>query len=421
MGGRGLTERGAGPRLATALLVIGVAALSAGPAVAAARVQTDPRDVSQPLDLVQASLVQRGDLLHLSIDTHEKFDGALLSSADGRSLCLLLRYGQLSTPRARVCALPVPGQNRLRLRYTRLDPFGAPYRVRPLSTVVIRPDGRRLRAALSAADLGLSAGQSFTWQIRSSWTNEGACEDAATPVCSDLLPDAGPVPMRIVARPRESAERRPTGCVATGPVERRDAVPHLRRQIALTFDDGPGPYTRQVLRILRRTGVPATFFLVGQQVRQAPALVRTMLRDGHMLANHSLSHANLGSGGARAADEIGRTQAIIRRATGFTPCLFRPPYGSTSGALNRVVRAHGMLSILWDVDTNDWRRPGAGTIAGRIIGQVRGGSVVLLHDAGGNRQQTIAALEPTIRLLKRRGYELVTLTNLFGLKLQHDR
>jgi len=401
-----------------AALAIVAAALSAGAAVAAERVHSDPRDVSQPLDLAQASLVQRGDQLHLSIDTHEKFDGALLSSADGRSLCLVLRYGKLTTPRARICALPEPGQERLQLRYTRLDPFGAPYRVQRLSPAVVRPDGGRLRASLSAADLGLTAGQSFTWEVRSSWRDEGACADAAAAGCTDVLPDAGPLPMQIVERPRT---RRPTGCVATGPVERQDAVPHRRRQIALTFDDGPGPYTRQVMRVLRRAEVPATFFVVGQQVAHSPALVRTMLREGHMVANHSLSHANLGGGGARAAYEIGRTQAIIRRATGFTPCLFRPPYGATGGALNHVVRARGLLSILWDVDTNDWRLPGAGLITARIIGQARPGSVVLLHDAGGYRRQTVAALEPAIRVLRRRGYEFVTLTDLFGLELRYDR
>jgi hypothetical protein len=275
MGGRRSSRRDARPApVIAALAVVIAAAASAGSAVAAERVQSDPRDVSQPLDLAQASLVQRGDRLHLSIDTHEKFDGALLSSADGRSLCLVLRYGKLITPRARICALPVPGQKRLQLRYTRLDPSGAPHRVRPLSPAVVRPDGRRLRATLSAADLGLTAGRSFTWEIRSSWTDEGACVDAAKPGCTDLLPDAGPIPMKIVERPRTPVERRPTGCVATGPVERRDAVPHPRRQIALTFDDGPGPYTPQVLRTLRRVGVPATFFVVGQQVARAPPTPR---------------------------------------------------------------------------------------------------------------------------------------------------
>lgn len=414
--------RGARPARGVATLAVAVsAAMFSGPAEAAEQVQADPRDASQPLDLAQASLVQRGDRLHLSLDTYEPFDGARLSSANGRSLCLVVRDGPHNTPRARICVLPAPVKQRLQLRYTSLGPFGEPDRVRPLRATVVRPDGRRLRAVLSPADLGLTAGQSFAWEIRSTWRDDGACAPAATPGCADVLPDAGPIPMQLLEPPRTPVERPVTGCVASGQVERRDAVPHKRKLIALTFDDGPGPYTRQVLRILRRADVPATFFVVGQQVARAPGIVRTMIRDGHMLANHSLSHANLGGGGGRAAYEIERTQAIIRRVTGFTPCLFRPPYGATSAALNRIVRAHGMLSILWDVDTNDWRRPGASTIAARIVGQARGGSVVLLHDAGGNRQQTVAALKPTIRVLRRRGYQFVTLAELFDLEVRRGR
>ncbi len=392
-------------------LILSQATGVVAPAQAAENPLLDGRDGAHPLDLARASLVGRDGRFELSIDTHEKFDGALLSTSTGRSLCLVLRYGNLSTPRARICALPIPGQKRLSLRYTRLDPFGHPYRVRPLRARVSRPNGRQLRASFSAADAGLNPGQEFTWQIVSTWSGDAACPTPGTAGCTDVLPDGQPRRAQVVMRP--------IGCLAAGRVERRRRSGAGSRKIALTFDDGPGAYTPAVLRALDRAKVPGTFFVVGRQVIGKATLLRRMLRDGHMIANHSLTHAKLGGGGRRAAGEIRSTQRLIRRATGFTPCLFRPPYGSTSTALNAVVRANGLLSILWDVDPRDWTTPGAHVISSRIIGQGRPGSIVLLHDAGGRRGQTVAALPRIIRNFKARGYRFVTADQLLGLDLRY--
>jgi peptidoglycan/xylan/chitin deacetylase (PgdA/CDA1 family) len=168
--------------------------------------------------------------------------------------------------------------------------------------------------------------------------------------------------------------------------------------------------------VLERERVPATFFVVGSQVRGRGELLRRMLRDGSTIGNHTLSHANVAGAGPFATRQIAATQAIVRAATGYEPCLVRPPGGATSGALTRLVHSLGALSILWDVDPRDWSRPGAEAIAARVLGSTRPGSIVLLHDGGGDRSQTVAALPVIIRALRKRGLRLVTVNRLLGLR-----
>jgi peptidoglycan/xylan/chitin deacetylase (PgdA/CDA1 family) len=141
-----------------------------------------------------------------------------------------------------------------------------------------------------------------------------------------------------------------------------------------------------------------------------------MMAEGHELGNHSWNHANLGSGGAAATQQIVSTNRAIQRASGFRPCVMRPPYGATSKDLVRRIRAEKMTSILWNVDPLDWRLPGTGTIVNVIRNQTRGGSVILEHDGGGNRSQTLAAIPQYVRTLKSRGYKFVTVSELLGYK-----
>lgn len=133
-----------------------------------------------------------------------------------------------------------------------------------------------------------------------------------------------------------------------------------------------------------------------------------------MVANHSWNHANLGGGGSGASSQLSRTNAAIRKATGFTPCLFRPPYGSTGSDLVRRTRWQGMTSILWSVDPLDWRQPGAGSIASRVVSGTGRGAIILSHDGGGPRGQTLSALPKIVTSLKRKGYSFVTVNELLG-------
>jgi peptidoglycan/xylan/chitin deacetylase (PgdA/CDA1 family) len=193
------------------------------------------------------------------------------------------------------------------------------------------------------------------------------------------------------------------------------------REIALTFDDGPWPDTPQFLDLLERQHVVATFFEIGEQIAtwgQGGAIERRMLADGDMIGDHTWNHANVSGGGGFAASEISSTADAIRAATGgFQPCLFRAPYGAVSGALISVARSLGFTTIQWDVDPRDWALPGTGAIAGTVISNAHNGAIVIQHDGGGNRSETLAALAQEIPALRAQGYRFVTVTDLLGMQL----
>jgi peptidoglycan/xylan/chitin deacetylase (PgdA/CDA1 family) len=180
------------------------------------------------------------------------------------------------------------------------------------------------------------------------------------------------------------------------------------RTVALTFDDGPSAYTPAILAVLRRYGVPATFCMLGDQAQRYPAVARRVAADGHQICNHSRDHKDMARlSAAQARGEVVSAERQIRDASGVGPTIFRFPYGSSDRLARRVVQGYGMRALDWDVDPQDWTRPSASTITSRIVRNVRPGSVVLLHDGGGNRSHTVASLPATIRQLRRRGYHFV--------------
>lgn len=179
--------------------------------------------------------------------------------------------------------------------------------------------------------------------------------------------------------------------------------------VYITFDDGPSPYTPQVLRVLSRYGVHATFFEVGQNVAAHPSLTSEVYRRGNSVQNHTWSHPDLRRMSAsQFAYQVSATDRQIRARTGYRPCCLRPPYGAQNAAVRGRAAALGKKVVLWTVDPRDWSRPGAGAIRSRVLSHVRPGSVVLLHDGGGDRSQTVAALAGILRTLKARGYTFAT-------------
>ncbi len=197
--------------------------------------------------------------------------------------------------------------------------------------------------------------------------------------------------------------------------------PTTGREIALTFDDGPWYDTPQFLDILERYHVPATFFEIGEEIStygEGGAIERRMLADGDMVGDHTWSHPDVSGAGAFAQGQILSAASAIRAAThGFTPCLFRAPGGAVSSALISEARSLGFTTIEWDIDTVDWSRPGTATIEQRAIGGAHPGAIILQHDGGGDRSETLAALPDEITTLLRRGYHFVTVTQLLGQKL----
>jgi peptidoglycan/xylan/chitin deacetylase (PgdA/CDA1 family) len=176
--------------------------------------------------------------------------------------------------------------------------------------------------------------------------------------------------------------------------------------VHLTFDDGPTPaWTPRVLELLARYRAQATFFVVGRNAAAHPELVRQAYTAGHGVGNHTWSHRRLTRLDAGALEaEVGATSAAIQRATGVPVRCLRPPYATVDAASAGRARALGLRLVMWDVDSNDWRRPGAGVITGRVLGRVRSGDVVLLHDGGGDRSQTLAALQQVLSSLSARGF-----------------
>lgn len=186
--------------------------------------------------------------------------------------------------------------------------------------------------------------------------------------------------------------------------------------IALTYDDGPRePYTSEILDVLREQGVHATFFLVGENVRRYPEVVRRIVREGHAVGNHSWSHGMLGGAAfATAYDEIARTDRAIEEATGVRTTLFRPPYGDLGPALTRAAGRLGHLQVLWSTDVADWSTRSARAVAVGTIRRMEPGSIVLLHDGGGDRGHTVTATRWMVGHLARAGFRMVTLPELLA-------
>ena len=249
---------------------------------------------------------------------------------------------------------------------------------------------RHVLVALLAAGLTVSSAPPLR-------ATEAAPTRSATAV--HAAPGA-PLLLAAPARPRISVN-------APGPAGSKRGTG--KRAVALTFDDGPDPvYTPKLLDVLKAHRVKATFCVLGDKVAQHPRTARRIRAEGHRLCNHTRNHpdmAKLSSSAARK--QVLDTQWRVRKVTGVTPTTFRFPYGSSNSRVRAVVQSCQLRTLGWDVDTRDWERPSAGTITNRIVRNVRPGSVVLMHDGGGNRTTTVAALDSTIRQLKKKGYTFV--------------
>jgi cellulose synthase/poly-beta-1,6-N-acetylglucosamine synthase-like glycosyltransferase/peptidoglycan/xylan/chitin deacetylase (PgdA/CDA1 family) len=222
----------------------------------------------------------------------------------------------------------------------------------------------------------------------------------------------------------------PDAATTGGPVLRIDGDRiHSRSMpagtIALTFDDGPDPrWTPRILDVLHRHNAHATFFVIGSRVNEHPDLVRRMLAEGHEVGSHTFTHADIATlPGWRRDLEIALTRKAISSATGLRPTLFRPPFSSGPDALTapdlsalRAAAAAGHLAVLTDRDTNDWRRPGVNAIVASVAPtDRRAGVVVLMHDGGGDRSQTVAALDRLIPQMTKRGFRFTTISAGLGL------
>jgi peptidoglycan/xylan/chitin deacetylase (PgdA/CDA1 family) len=186
--------------------------------------------------------------------------------------------------------------------------------------------------------------------------------------------------------------------------------------VALAFDDGPWILTSRFVAMLHRERAVATFFMIGRQItRGDPRLLRRELRDGDALGDHTWSHPYL-TFSDDVRHQLSSVVNVIRAETGYTPCVFRPPYGVYDPAIVHTARSLGLATVLWDVDPRDWALPGTAAIEQRVLAGVRRGSIVISHDGGGNRSETLAAYPHIIAALRARGYRFVTVPQLLGFR-----
>ncbi|MGD8190080.1 DUF2062 domain-containing protein [Brevibacillus ginsengisoli] len=195
------------------------------------------------------------------------------------------------------------------------------------------------------------------------------------------------------------------------------------KELVLSFDDGPDPeYTPQILDILKHYGIKGAFFIVGENGEANPDLVERIYREGHEVGNHSFTHPNISEVTPwRTKMELNATQRLFQELTGHSMTLFRPPYvadaePSTPAELIPILRAQemGYTMVGELIDPNDWMKPGTQEIIKRVLNDVHKGNVILLHDAGGDRSQTVKALPVIIETLQKQGYKFVTISQLLG-------
>jgi peptidoglycan/xylan/chitin deacetylase (PgdA/CDA1 family) len=228
----------------------------------------------------------------------------------------------------------------------------------------------------------------------------GSAGAGARPVASD-----GGTPVGAGAMP-VGCSSRPGTVAADGP--------RAGDEVALSFDDGPSAtQTPAILAMLVRLRARATFFEEGRHVEGREALMRQILAAGDEIGNHSFDHPRYPGYG-----ELASTDRLIRRATGFEPCLFRPPYGLIDPKVAAAARRAGLETVLWDDDSGDDRHPGVAAIRAKAVGQARPGSIVLMHD-GGHHPQTVRALPGVIEGLRARGLRFVTVTELLGGRMRY--
>jgi peptidoglycan/xylan/chitin deacetylase (PgdA/CDA1 family) len=278
-----------------------------------------------------------------------------------------------------------------------LDRQGKPLAKGNVSATVKRPDPDKLVVAFDPADAGLSP-RRYEWRALQS----NGCEVRQR--CARTLPTRGAETFRLRPVRAVGCTGGSAGLVTNGP---RD-----RKALALTFDDGPSDYTDDFLAVLREKEVRATFFEIGQEMSGREEAMRAILAQGSEIGDHTMNHVEFPD-----YAQIAGAAERISADTHFKPCLFRPPGGGVDGGIVATAGGLGMRTVNWDVDPRDWSSPGSGAIYANVVGHVGPGSIVVMHDGGGPRGETLAALPRIIDTLRGRGYRFATVTELLGGRL----
>jgi peptidoglycan/xylan/chitin deacetylase (PgdA/CDA1 family) len=282
-----------------------------------------------------------------------------------------------------------------------VDAAGKPLTRASLPATLKRPKPDKLVLSIVAGPAhpsGLRPGH-YRWRVLAA---SGDCKVRRH--CTTAWPPTGTSAFRL--RPV-----RAVGCTG-GDAELVSAAATDRKVVALTFDDGPSEYTDRYLDVLREKDVPATFFEIGQEMPGREATMRRILAEGNEIGDHTMNHVEY-----PGYSQIAGAAARIKAYTGFQPCLFRPPGGAVNSGVIGTAGSLGLKTITWDVDPRDWSLPGTGEIYSNIVGNARPGSIILMHDGGGPRDETLAALPEIIDTLRAKGYGFETVSALLGDKI----
>ena len=354
-----------------------------------------PGTAGAQMRLLRAGLSQKGRELIFTLRTSEPVAlGELdkrpnIQAASSGYLCLALSEGRDE----RLLCLG-GGKAHSRVGLETVDADGKPLRKGSASATVKRPQPDKLVVAVEPRAVRLSP-QRYRWRvIRSS-----GCKVRRR--CAEALPASGTSSFRLRPVRAVGCTGGSAGLVTNGPRE--------RPVVALTFDDGPSEYTPEFLRVLREKGVPGTFFEIGQEMPGREDVMRQILAEGDEIGDHTMNHVEF-----PGYDQIAGAAARIAAYTHFKPCLFRPPGGGVNAGVIAGAGSLGMRTITWDVDPQDWSLPGTGAIYSNIVGNARNGSIILMHDGGGPRSETLAALPQVIDTLRARGFGFATVSGLLG-------
>ena len=199
-------------------------------------------------------------------------------------------------------------------------------------------------------------------------------------------------------------------------------LPPEKKVIALTFDDGPWPNTTaKVLDILKKNRIKSTFFVVGQNVKNYPDLTKQIVADGNIIANHTWHHWYHQMNAQAAAYEVANTTDIIYQTTGVRTSLFRPPGGIMNNGVAAYAKNNKYAVIIWSADSMDYSRPAVPRLMNNIFREAKPGGIVLMHDGGGDRSNTVKALPEIISRFRKQGYEFVTVPELLEMQDQHPQ
>ncbi|MBS8265890.1 polysaccharide deacetylase family protein [Mesobacillus boroniphilus] len=193
-------------------------------------------------------------------------------------------------------------------------------------------------------------------------------------------------------------------------------IPVEEKLVAFTFDDGPDPaYTTQILDALKKYNAKATFFVIGEEAEKYPEIIERQADEGHEIGNHTYRHRfRDGYSSAMLKKELEKNAAVIKGITGVTPTLFRPIAGYYDKEIvdTAIEADYNVILWSWHQETRDWSRPGAAKITQNVISDTKSGDIIIFHDAGGDRSQTVKAVEDILKILYKNGYQCTTVSDL---------